>query len=138
MATWPVRADTFFNGGRSVSRSSRSDAMLDWKQYRQELFGRIGEIATLTPDSVKGYQTLSNAGKKTNHLDAKTRELIAVAVAVSLRCDGCIAVHTAEAVKLGATKEEIAEALGVSIAMNAGATMVYSARVMDAVAQETA
>jgi alkylhydroperoxidase/carboxymuconolactone decarboxylase family protein YurZ len=41
-------------------------------------------------------------------------------------------------VKLGATKEEIAEALGVSIAMNAGATMVYSARVMDAVAQETA
>jgi AhpD family alkylhydroperoxidase len=81
---------------------------------------------------------LSNAGKKTNHLDARTRELIAVAVAVSLRCDGCIAVHTAEAVKLGATKEEIAEALGVSIAMNAGATMVYSARVMDAVAQETA
>jgi AhpD family alkylhydroperoxidase len=112
--------------------------MLDWKQYRQELFGHISEIATLTPDTVKGYQTLSNAGKKTNHLDARTRELIAVAVAVSLRCDGCIAVHTAEAVKLGATKEEIAEALGVSIAMNAGATMVYSARVMDAVAQETA
>jgi AhpD family alkylhydroperoxidase len=110
--------------------------MLDWKQYRQQLFGRISEIATLAPDSVKGYQTLSNAGKKTNHLDAKTRELIAVAVAVSLRCDGCIAVHSAEAVKLGATKEEIAEALGVSIALNAGATMVYSARVMDAVDKE--
>jgi AhpD family alkylhydroperoxidase len=81
---------------------------------------------------------LSNAGKKTNHLDAKTRELIAVAVAVSLRCDGCIAVHSAEAVKLGATKEEIAEALGVSIALNAGATMVYSARVMDAIDKEAA
>lgn len=112
--------------------------MLDWKQYRQQLFGRISEIATLAPDSVKGYQTLSNAGKKTNHLDAKTRELIAVAVAVSLRCDGCIAVHSAEAVKQGATKEEIAEALGVSIALNAGATMVYSARVMDAIDKEAA
>jgi AhpD family alkylhydroperoxidase len=109
--------------------------MLDWKQYREQLFGRINEIAALAPDSVKGYQTLSNAGKKTNHLDAKTRELIAIAVAVSLRCDGCIAVHTAEAVKLGATREEIAEALGVAIALNAGATMVYSARVMDAIAQ---
>jgi hypothetical protein len=43
---------------------------------------------TSDADSVKGYQTLSNAGKKTNHLDAKSRELIAVAVAVSLRCDG--------------------------------------------------
>lgn len=112
--------------------------MLDWKLYRQQLSGRIGEIAALTPDSVKGYQTLSNAGKKTQHLDDKTRELIAVALAVSLRCDGCIAVHSAEAVRLGATREEIAEALGVAIAMNAGATMVYSARVMDAIANDAA
>lgn len=67
-------------------------------------------------------------------LDAKMRELIVVAVAVSLRCDGCIAVHSAEAVKLGATREEIAEALGVAIALDAGATMVYLARVMDAIA----
>jgi alkylhydroperoxidase family enzyme len=64
--------------------------MLDWKQYRQELSGRISEIATLTPDTVKGYQTLSNAGKKTNHLDARTREQIAVAVAVALRCDAMV------------------------------------------------
>lgn len=66
------------------------------------------------------------------HLDAKTRELIALAVAVTTRCDGCIAVHTAEAAKHGATKEEVAEALGVAIALNAGAALVYSARVMDA------
>ncbi|HTJ59231.1 MAG TPA: carboxymuconolactone decarboxylase family protein [Devosiaceae bacterium] len=106
--------------------------MLDWKQYRTELFGRIGELSKAVPETVKGYQALSMAGQKTNFLDPKQRELIALAVAVTLRCDGCIVVHTTEAQKLGATKEEIAEALGVAIAVNAGAALVYSARVMDA------
>ena len=107
--------------------------MLDWLGYRKELMGRIGDIAKLSPDTVKGYQTLSGAGEKTGPLDAKTRELISLAVAVTTRCDGCITVHVAEALKHGATREEIAEALGVAIAMNAGAALVYSARAMDAV-----
>jgi AhpD family alkylhydroperoxidase len=106
--------------------------MLDWVNYRSQLMGRIGEIGKLSSGTVQGYQALSNAGAKTNHLDAKTHELIALAVAVSLRCDGCITVHTAEALTKGATKEEIAEALGVAVAINAGAALVYSARVMDA------
>ncbi|MFC4525788.1 carboxymuconolactone decarboxylase family protein [Dyella halodurans] len=108
--------------------------MLDWPEYRNELMGRIGEIGKLSPGTLAGYQTLSSAGQKTGHLDAKTRELIALAVAVTTRCDGCITVHTAEALKHGASKEEIAEALGVAVALNAGAALVYSARVMDAAA----
>ena len=60
------------------------------------------------------------------------RELIALAVAVTVRCDGCIAVHTDAAIRAGATKEEIAEALGVAITVNAGAALVFSTRVMDA------
>ena len=112
--------------------------MLNWIDYRQELFGRIGEIAKLSPDTVRGYQALSSAGQKKDLLGAKTRELIALGVAVSLRCDGCITVHTAEALKHGATREEIAEALGVAVAVNAGAAMVYSARTIDAAAAYTA
>ncbi|MBV8046315.1 MAG: carboxymuconolactone decarboxylase family protein [Paludibacterium sp.] len=108
--------------------------MLDWNEYRKQLMGRVGELSKLSPDTVSGYQTLSNAGKKTDHLDAKTRELIALAVAVTTRCDGCIAVHADAAVRQGATREEVAEALGVAVALNAGAAMVYSARVMDALA----
>jgi AhpD family alkylhydroperoxidase len=106
--------------------------MMDWLQYRKELSSRIGEIGKLSPDTLAGYQTLSKAGAKTGQLDAKTRELIALAVAVTTRCDGCITVHTGEALKHGASREEIAEALGVAVALNAGAAMVYSARVMDA------
>ena len=106
--------------------------MLNWNGYRQELLGRIGELGKLSPDTLAGYRTLSAAGKKTGHLDAKTRELIALAVSVTNRCDGCITVHIAEADKLGASREEIAEALGVAVALNAGAAMVYSARALDA------
>jgi AhpD family alkylhydroperoxidase len=75
---------------------------------------------------------ITGAGAKTAKLDDKSRELIALAVAVTRQCDGCITVHVDAAVKFGATREEVAEALGVAIAMNAGAALVYSARVMDA------
>ncbi len=109
--------------------------MLNWDKYHSELMTRIGDIAALSPDTVAGYSTLSGAGQKTGQLDAKTRELIAIAVAVTTRCDGCIAVHSKKAIAAGATREEIAEALGVAVALNAGAALVYSARVMDAITQ---
>jgi alkylhydroperoxidase family enzyme len=66
--------------------------MLSWNDYRSQILARVGEIGKLSPDTVKGYVTLGGAGAKTGHLDAKTRELIALAVAITLRCDGCIAV----------------------------------------------
>ncbi|OWJ65036.1 alkylhydroperoxidase [Inquilinus limosus] len=108
--------------------------MHDWNTYRQQLIAGVGELGKLSPDTVRGYAALGGAGAKTNHLDAKTRELIALAVAISLRCDGCITVHADAALKQGATKEEVAEALGVAISVNAGAALVYSTRTLDAFA----
>ena len=86
----------------------------------------VGGLGKLNPDIVKGYTTLSKAGQKAGHLDEKVRELIALAVAITLRCDGCNTVHTAAARERGATKEEIAEALGVAVSINAGAAVLYS------------
>lgn len=105
---------------------------LNWDEYLQQLMSTTGELGRVSPEIVRGYRTLSDAGSKTNRLDAKTRELIALGVAVSLRCDGCITTHTTAAIKNGATKEEIVEALGVAISVNAGAALVYSSRVLDA------
>ena len=102
--------------------------MLDWNKYRQQLVAGVGGLGKLNPDIVKGYTTLSRAG----HLDEKTRELIALAVAITLRCDGCITVHAAAARQRGATKQEIAEVLGVAVSVNAGAAVVYSTRALDA------
>ena len=108
--------------------------MLDWSGYRQALMKRIGEFGKLSPGTVRGYRELGGAGDKTAHLDAKTRELIALAVGVTRQCDGCITTHVHAALAHGATQGEIAEALGVAVAVNAGAALVYSARVRDAVA----
>jgi AhpD family alkylhydroperoxidase len=110
------------------------DHMMDWNRYRQQVASGVGGIGKLSPDTVKGYVQLSGAAAKTGHFDAKTRELIALAVAITLRCDGCIATHTAEALKAGATHEELAEALGVAVSVNAGAALVYATRTLDAFA----
>ena len=108
--------------------------MHDWNTYRQQLLAGVGELGKLSPDTVRGYMTLGQAGAKTGRLDGKMRELIALAVAVTLRCDGCITVHSEAARKNGASREEIAEALGVAISVNAGAALVYSTRTLDAFA----
>src|SRR5271154_467204 len=97
--------------------------MMDWNTYRKELFSGVNALAKLSPETVKAYVKMSGSDPSTTHFDGKTRELIAVAVAITLRCDGCIAVHTEAARKLGATKAEIAEAMGVAVSVNAGAAI---------------
>jgi AhpD family alkylhydroperoxidase len=107
--------------------------MLDWNEYQKQIGAQLSQFMKLTPDSVRGYQTLSAANAKDSKLGAKVRELISLAVAVTTHCDGCITIHTDNALKAGATREEIAEALGVAMAMNTGATLIYSLRTLDAV-----
>ena len=106
--------------------------MLDWNEYQQQIAASTAQIGRVNREILKGYRGLSEAGNTTNLLGAKIRELIALAVAVTRQCDGCIAVHTDAAVREGATREEIVEALGVAIAVNAGAAVIFSSRVMDA------
>jgi AhpD family alkylhydroperoxidase len=107
--------------------------LFDWNTYQAELTKAIPDFAKLSPDSLKGYQTLSAANSKNSLLGEKVRQLISLAVAVTTRCDGCITFHTDAALKAGATKQEIAEALGVAMAMNAGAALIYSLRALDSV-----
>src|SRR5258706_5374556 len=98
--------------------------MLDWNEYQKQIQQRIAEIGRTNHEIVKGYRGLSDAGSQTNLLGAKVRELIALAVAVTRQCDGCITVHTDAAIKQGATHDEIVEALGDAVAVNAGAALI--------------
>lgn len=105
---------------------------MDWNENRTHLLANVGKLQELSSDTVKGYLTASGAGRRTGHLDERTRQLISLAVSVTTRCDGCISIHSNEALKAGATREELAEALGVAVAMNAGAALVYSTRALEA------
>src|SRR5258707_15604921 len=112
--------------------------VMDWNQYHKEIGARVGDLAKLSPDTLRGYQTLSAANSQNSKLGEKTRQLISLAVAVTTKCDGCIVFHSEAALKAGATKDEISEALGVAVAMNAGAALIYSTRVLDAVEAHSA
>ena len=112
--------------------------MLDWNEYQKQVQKQIAEIGRSNREILKGYRDLSNSGNATNLLGEKVRELIALAVAVTRQCDGCIVTHTDAAIKHGATKEEIIEALSVAVAVNAGAALIFSSRVIDAYNSKTA
>lgn len=109
------------------------------KHHDEQLDGSTGQLAdgrqsagAGQPRRGQAYAGLNRALGEGQALDAKTRELIALAVAVTTRCDGCISSHAAAARQAGASQQEVAEALGTAIALNAGAAYVYSARALEA------
>jgi len=89
-------------------------------------------LRKMIPDVYRGFAEMSNAALASGALDKKFKELIAMAIGVVAGCDGCIASHAQGAVRAGATKEEAAEAIGVSILMHGGPATIYGARAYDA------
>jgi AhpD family alkylhydroperoxidase len=98
------------------------------KAVRDELRVPTRELRHAIPQVYAGYKELHDAALAPGALDARTKELIALAIAVSKECDGCIAAHAHAAVQHGATPQEAAEAIGVTFLMNGGPATVYGAR----------
>jgi AhpD family alkylhydroperoxidase len=84
---------------------------------------------------MSGFARLHSSAVGDGVLSGKTKELIALAIAVAVRCDGCISYHVHDALGAGATREEMAEAIGVAILMGGGPAMVYGAEALEAVDQ---
>lgn len=98
------------------------------KQILEELREPIRNLRERIPGVFDGYGAISKAVLADGALDAKTKELIALAIAVAKQCDGCIASHARGAAGRGATADEVAEALGVAIMMNGGPGTVHAPR----------
>ncbi len=97
-----------------------------------DLRGPSRELRRLIPEVYEGFSKLHGSALADGVLDAKTKELIALAVAVSTQCDGCIASHARGAHRHGATEQEVAEAIGVTFLMNGGPATVYGPRALAA------
>jgi AhpD family alkylhydroperoxidase len=89
-------------------------------------------LRQMVPDVYRGFAEINTAALTSGALDRKFKELIGLAIGVVHRCDGCIASHAKGAVRAGASKQEAAEAIGVSILMQGGPATVYGARAYDA------
>ncbi len=100
------------------------------KDYRAIIAG-IGaytrEMRRAAPEVMQGFGALAKAATAPGAVDHKTKELIALAIGVTQRCDGCIAYHSRALVKLGASRDEVAEALGTSVYMGGGPALMYAA-----------
>jgi len=98
------------------------------RQVQDELRPHARALRHMIPDVYKGFGALHDAALAEGALDTKTKELIALAIAISSECDGCIAAHAHAAVLHGATPQEAAEAIGVTILMNGGPATIYGPR----------
>ncbi len=98
-----------------------------------------GEVATgarklgeALPDSMAAFSQLGKATYAEGALSGKIKELIALAIGVTVRCDGCLGHHAKACLNHGASREEVAEAIGVAVHMGGGPSMVYGALALEA------
>ena len=110
----------------------------DWPKMAAELSPAIKELRLGTPETMKAFSSLARAALEPKALDIKTKELIALAISVAIRCDACVAFHAEAAVKQGASRDEVMEAMGMAIYMGAGPAVMYAAQAVEAYDQYVA
>lgn len=103
-----------------------------YTQVTQHLSTELSKMRKEMPDVMNGFSQLAQAALKEGALDKKTKELIAMALAVANRCPGCIGFHAQALIKLEASREEFLEMLGMAIYMGGGPSLMYAAEALSA------
>lgn len=104
----------------------------DWPEMAAELSGAIKQARLGAPDVMKAFSAMAQAATQSGALDARTKELIALAIAVAIRCDGCVAFHAKAALDHGASRDEVMETMGMALYMGAGPSLMYAAQAVEA------
>jgi len=109
--------------------------MKDWMQSTKQISSLLRTLRGDSPEVMKAFADIAQAASAPKALDAKTKELIALGIAVAVRCDDCIGFHVKAALQNGATRDEVVETLGMAIYMGAGPSVMYAAHALEAFAQ---
>jgi AhpD family alkylhydroperoxidase len=113
-----------------TGRDGYDSCMENMHNIREELRQPSLDLYELIPDVMKNYASLSKAAMAEGDLSAATKELLALAIAVTRECDGCIVAHARGALRAGVTRQQVAEAMGVAISMNGGPGTVWGPRAL--------
>jgi AhpD family alkylhydroperoxidase len=105
-------------------------AETDWVTFTDQTNRRMAELRKAMPEPSKGFGALAQAAIAPGVLDSKTKELMALAIGITARCDGCLAFHAKAAKKYGATREEVLETIAVALYMGGGPSMIYGAEAL--------
>lgn len=103
-----------------------------YPELTQGISKQIANLRKEIPETMKGFSEMAKGACTANALDEKTKELIAMGIAIALRCDGCIGFHTKALIKLGTSRQEFEEMLAVTIYMGGGPSLMYAAQALDA------
>lgn len=107
----------------------------DYPQRRSDLLAGYAELGTAVPDVMRGFGEMHRAAVADGELSHATKEMMALAIGIAARCDGCIALHVKAALKAGATRGQIHEAIGVAVLMGGGPASVYATEALAALDQ---
>jgi AhpD family alkylhydroperoxidase len=108
-------------------------ALSTYPDVVKDISAHIGTLNTDIPETMKGFSAMAQAAAGSDGaLKQREKELIAMGIAVALRCDGCIGFHTKALVKLGVTRAEFEEMLGVTVYMGGGPSLMYAAQALRA------
>ncbi|MCY7308756.1 MAG: carboxymuconolactone decarboxylase family protein [Rhodoferax sp.] len=104
-----------------------SNQTTNFRALTQSVSANLASLRASTPDVMKSFGALGHSATAAGVLDRKSKELIALALSVAARCDPCIGFHMQTLVKLGVTREEVSETLGVATYMGGGPSLMYAA-----------
>jgi AhpD family alkylhydroperoxidase len=99
----------------------------NYADITRRISGDLKKLRKDIPDVMQGFSALAQAASRGGALDKKTKELMALALGVAARCDGCIGFHAEALVRLGATRQEVEETLGMAVYMGGGPSLMYAA-----------
>ncbi len=105
---------------------------MDWTDANDDMRAQLRDFNRTLPETAKVLGALSKAVKENGALDLKTKEFVALGIAVADRCDPCIGLHIEALVKTGATREEVADVLAMCVQMGGGPSLMYAAKALDA------
>lgn len=106
-----------------------------YPDYYENLRQLSGKLAREIRSPMSAFAQLNGSATAEGVLSTKTKQLIALGIGISVRCDGCIAFHVHDAVRAGATRQEIMETIGVAILMGGGPAMIYGCEALEALEQ---
>ena len=107
----------------------------NYPEHYENLQALMGQLGQEIPGTMGAFSRLHKASAGDGALSSKVKELIALSIAITVRCDGCIAFHVHDAINAGASREEIMETIGVAILMGGGPSVMYGCEALEALNQ---
>lgn len=104
---------------------------MSWKATLDGTRSQLRALNKTIPDATRAFGALGKAVKEGGVLDFKTKEYVALGIAVATHCDACIVLHIEALIRVGATREEVGDVLAMTIQMGGGPSMMYAGKALE-------